>query len=105
MALPGLQPTGDRGRSPKRERIAIRANSEEKALFQRAADLETKGDLSAFILASAEARAKLVLRSYEETELHEAERERFYAFLANPPEPSEALVALFAESPSFKVVS
>lgn len=79
------------------ERITLDINEEQRALIQCAADLQSRGNISAFILASALDRAAAVLRSYEETQLRAEERDRFYSFLANPPPPAEALISLFAE--------
>jgi uncharacterized protein (DUF1778 family) len=89
------------------DRINMRTTVGIKRMLQEAANLSNHGDLSAFILGIAEERAENVLRLYEESTLLNEDRERFYAFLENPPKPSEALVALFARQPSenFRVVS
>lgn len=89
------------------DRINMRTTVGIKRMLQEAANISNHGDLSAFILSIAEERAENVLRSYEESTLLNEQRERFYAFLENPPKPSEALVALFARQPSekFRVVS
>jgi uncharacterized protein (DUF1778 family) len=87
-------------------RIHMRTTVQVKRTLQEAADIETHGDLSAFLLQCAEERAEIVIRSLEETQLRAEDRKCFYDFLLNPPEPSQALIDLFAEQPSerFRVV-
>jgi len=88
------------------DRINMRTTALVKRMLQEAADIESHGDLSAFILQCAGERAAVVIRSLEESELRAADRKRFYEFLLNPPEPSQALIELFAQHPSeqFRVV-
>jgi uncharacterized protein (DUF1778 family) len=88
------------GRTRKQSRINVRVTDKQKNILAEAAQIETEGDLSKFILNSAEERAQHILRQREETVLSAEIRERFYDLLLNPPEPSEALKALFSTEPS-----
>ncbi len=96
----------DSQRDNEPDRINMRTTVKVKRMLQEAANIDSHGDLSAFILKCAEERAAAMMRELEETELRAEDRERFYAFLLNPPEPSQALIELFAQPPSeqFRVV-
>jgi uncharacterized protein (DUF1778 family) len=93
-------------RDDEPDRINMRTTVRIKRMLQEAANIQSHGDLSAFMLQCAEERAATVIRSLEESELRAEDRKRFYEFLLDPPEPSQALIELFAQRPSeqFRVV-
>ena len=78
------------------ERIDIRTEPEVKAVIERAALLRHTS-VSAYLLDSALEKATADLRAAETVTLGDADRDRFFAALENPPEPNEALRKLFAK--------
>ncbi|MBI3977406.1 MAG: DUF1778 domain-containing protein [Chloroflexi bacterium] len=76
----------------KRERLEARVTSEQKALFQRAADLSGRS-LSDFVIRSVQAAAEEAIRTHQVLELTARETEAFVAALENPPAPNERLRA------------
>lgn len=79
------------------DRIDVRTNPEVKSIIERAALLSHKS-VSAYILESALSKAQEDILETERFQLSVAERESFYAALNNPPEPNEAMKALFSDS-------
>lgn len=79
------------------DRIDVRTNPEVKAIIERAALLSHKS-VSAYILDSALRTAQEDIRDTERLRLSVAERDVFYASLANPPEPNDSLKNLFSGS-------
>ena len=79
----------------KRERLAARLTPEQKALLQRAADLQGRS-LSDFVLDSAQRAAEEVIRSYEVMTLTARESRALVEALLNPPAPNERLRAAAA---------
>ena len=77
----------------KRERLEARITSEQKAVFQRAADLAGRS-LTDFVIGSAQAAAEETIRTHQVMELTARETEAFLAALQDPPAPSERLRAV-----------
>ena len=78
----------------KDERIDFRANSNQKTLLERAAELKHVS-LSSYILASSLKQAQIDLAENEVFVLSNRDRDLVMAALDNPPEPNEALKGLF----------
>ncbi len=83
-----------------RERLEIIVTSEQKMLFQRAAD-RTESSLNEFIVASAEEVAEDTLRPTEVIKLSPEDSLIFAEALLNPGEPSENLRAAAREYRQF----
>ena len=79
------------------ERIDLRTNSEVKSIIERAAQLRHT-TISAYLLDSALQKAIQDIRETETLLIHDSDREMFFSALANPPEPNEALYALFGDA-------
>ena len=78
--------------TPKRERLEARITSEQKALFQRAADLSGR-TLTDFVVASTQAAAEELVRDREVIVLSPRDSIRFVEALLDPPDPNEHLRA------------
>lgn len=76
----------------RRERLEARLTAEQKALLQRAADIEGRS-LSEFVISSAQQAAEAIIRQHQVLTLTEAESHAFVTMLLNPPEPNERLRA------------
>lgn len=74
----------------KAARIETRVTADQKALFQRAAEL-TGRSLTDFILRSAQEVAVRTVREYEVLALSGQDRDRFVRALLKPPPPSQRL--------------
>jgi uncharacterized protein (DUF1778 family) len=83
-------------RARKRERLEARVTPEQKALFQRAADL-TGRSLTDFVVGSAQAAAEATVRTHQMLELTARETESFLAALQDPPAPNQRLRAAARE--------
>jgi uncharacterized protein (DUF1778 family) len=83
-------------RASKRERLEARVTPEQKALFQRAADL-TGRSLTDFVVGSVQAAAEATVRTHQMLELTAHETEVFLAALENPPAPNVRLRAAARE--------
>jgi uncharacterized protein (DUF1778 family) len=77
-------------------RISLRVTAEQKAFIARAAALETAGDVTRFVADAAIRAARTTIEEHGVSHVTDPMRERFYDLLINPPEPSEALIALMA---------
>ncbi len=75
-------------------RIDLRANSNQKSLLEKAAELKHIS-LSSYILASSLNQANLDLAENENLVLSNQDRDFIMNLLDNPPEPNEALKGLF----------
>lgn len=75
-------------------RIDLRANSNQKTLLERAAELSHL-TLSSYILASSLKQAQIDLAENETLMLSNRDRDLVMSVLENPPEPNEALKGLF----------
>jgi uncharacterized protein (DUF1778 family) len=80
------------------ERISLRVSSQEKALLEKAAALETAGDLTRFVTSAAIREARTTIEEHGVSWVTDDIRERFYSLLLNPPAPNEALVKLMASA-------
>jgi len=76
--------------STKTARLDARVSQEQKALIQRAADLQGRS-LTDFIVASLQESAKRAIEEHEVIVLSAEARRVFIEALLNPPEPNEAL--------------
>ena len=72
------------------ERLEARITPAQKAVLQRAAELEGRS-LTEFVVTSAQAAARRVIHEHETLALTVGEREIFIAALLNPPKPNAAL--------------
>ena len=84
----------DRG-TAKRERLEARVSAEQKALLQRAADLQGR-TLSDFIIGSAQRAAEEIIREHTVITLTAQDSRAFVEALLNPPAPNERLRAAAA---------
>ncbi|MBQ0050458.1 MAG: DUF1778 domain-containing protein [Treponema sp.] len=75
-------------------RIDLRANSNQKTLLERAAELKHIS-LSSYILSTSLNQAQLDLTKNETLMLSNKDRDLLMDLLDNPPEPNEALKGLF----------
>jgi uncharacterized protein (DUF1778 family) len=75
-------------------RIDLRANSDQKSLLERAAELKHIS-LSSYILATSLNQAQIDLTESETLVLSNKDRNLVMDLLENPPEPNEALKGLF----------
>lgn len=75
-------------------RIDLRANTNEKNLLERAAELKHIS-LSSYILSSSLKQAQLDLIENETLILSNKDRDLVMSVLENPPEPNEVLKGLF----------
>lgn len=78
----------------KSERIDFRANSDQKLLLERAAELNHVS-LSSYILTSSLKQAQSDLAENEIFVISDKDRSLVMGALENPPEPNEALRKLF----------
>ncbi len=75
-------------------RIDLRANSDQKSILERAAELKHIS-LSSYILATSLNQAQLDLTANETLVLSNRDRNLVMDLLDNPPEPNDALKGLF----------
>ena len=78
----------------KDERIDFRANSNQKSILERAAELKHVS-LSSYVLTSSLKQAQIDIAENEIVVLSERDRNLIMSALENPPEPNEALKGLF----------
>ena len=78
--------------SKKQQRLEARLTAEQKALFQRAADLLGR-TLTDFVISSAQSAAEETIRTHEVMELTARDAEIFFAALENPLGPNARLAA------------
>ncbi len=78
----------------KGERIDFRANSNQKTLLERAAELKHVS-LSSYVLTSSLKQAQIDLAENEAILLSNLDRDLVMSALENPPEPNKALKDLF----------
>lgn len=74
----------------KRERLEARITAEQKALLQRAADLEGRS-VTSFVVEHLMEAAEETVRKHERIGLSPEETMRFVAALLDPSEPAPAL--------------
>lgn len=78
----------------REERIEFRVRPETKDLLIRASEL-IGGNLTAFVLESAQQRAVEVIERYERLRLTDNDRDRLLAALEKPPAPAATLRKAF----------
>jgi uncharacterized protein (DUF1778 family) len=78
--------------STKLERLEARLTADQKALLQRAADLEGTS-LTDFVIRSAQRAAETAIQTHESIFLTARESRAFVEALLNPPAPNAALRA------------
>jgi uncharacterized protein (DUF1778 family) len=90
-----------RKRPPKArdERLEARISHDQKAMFQRAAELQGR-TLTDFVIASVHEAAARAIEEHETLVLSDRDRAIFFDALVNPPQPSERLQRAFAEHKS-----
>jgi uncharacterized protein (DUF1778 family) len=93
--MPNVAINGAPGRD---ERVSLRTTKAERALLEKAALLETSGDLTRFIVSAATDAARQVVDDYETTRVTTEMRRAFYDLLLNPPAPNQALIDLASEA-------
>jgi uncharacterized protein (DUF1778 family) len=76
----------------RQERLETRVSADEKALLQRAADLENRS-VTEFVRTSARVAAVETIRRYETMTLSARDGAAFVEALMNPPAPGERLCA------------
>ena len=77
----------------KDARIEFKATKEVKSLLSDASALLGL-DMSAFIISTAELRARQVIQEYQSLSLSKGAQAKLMEVLLNPPKPSEDLKAL-----------
>lgn len=77
-------------------RMNFRTKARIKATIQKAAALSGVDD-STFTMSAAYDHALKVINTHENTFLKDVDHEVFFAALDNPPEPTDALKAAFAQ--------
>jgi|SRR5271165_2308604 len=86
-----------RGAPRRQRRIFLRATDEERSLIERAAFLDTSGDLTRFVLLSTLQAARETVSRHEVTRVTDDTRRAIYDLLLNPPPPGKALKKLAAK--------
>jgi uncharacterized protein (DUF1778 family) len=84
--------------SSRRHRLEVRVTPEQDALIRQAAELE-ETTVTAFVLETATARAKRVVKRHQDLVLSNEAFDRFMAELDKPAEPVPPLVELFKRNP------
>lgn len=79
----------------KDARMELKTTNSLKEMLKTAAALSGQ-DLTSFVLASAEERAKLVLSDYQSLSLSNEEQANFMNALSNPSKPTKALKELMS---------
>jgi len=80
----------DKKKVVRSSRLEARLDSEQKALFERAAALQGCS-LSNFVIASAREAAIKTIREHEVIRLVGPDRDAFIAALINPPSPTRKM--------------
>ena len=80
----------------KDARMELKTTKSQKDMLNSAAALSGQ-DLTAFVLASAEARAKSVLSEYQSLNLLQKEQTDFMTALTKPAKPTKALSDLMSK--------
>lgn len=79
----------------KTARMELKTTDDLKQMLSKAASLSGL-DVSAFVLSSAEERARAVIEHHDSLSLSVKEQERFLAVLSNPPKATAKLKKLMA---------
>lgn len=80
----------DKEKTTRSSRLEARISNEQKALFERAAELQGCS-LSNFIITSAREAALKAIREHEVIRLVGPDRDAFIAALINPPKPTRKM--------------
>lgn len=91
MKVVSVLPDAINSASPKRDRLEVRINHEQKALLQQAAALEGRS-LSDYLVSVALRAAEASLHDRMVITLSARDSVRFVEHLLNPPEPSAPLM-------------
>lgn len=91
--------------SRRNGRISLRVTTEQREFIERAAALETAGDLTRFVADAAIKAARIAVEEHGVSQVTGHMRQRFYDLLIDPPTPSKALIALMASDlpPGFEI--
>jgi len=81
----------------KQERFNARLSEEQKAILQRAADLQGMS-LSDFVLSSAHDEALRIIEAHEIIRLSKRDSEAFLQALESPPAASQHVIERFAKA-------
>jgi uncharacterized protein (DUF1778 family) len=81
----------------KQERFNARLSEEQKAVLQRAADLQGMS-LSDFVLSSAHHEALRIIEAHESIRLSKRDSEAFLQALESPPAASQHVIERFAKA-------
>jgi uncharacterized protein (DUF1778 family) len=76
--------------APQQARIEARVSTQQKRLFERAAEIEGV-TLTDFAISSMQRAATRVVEEYARMELSQRNQRAFVEALMNPPEPNRAL--------------
>jgi uncharacterized protein (DUF1778 family) len=82
---------GERQAAPRPQRLELRVGSQQKSLFQRAADLQGL-TLTEFVTVTLVAAAKDAIKDAGLMTLTTQDQEAFFDALARPPAPSRNLL-------------
>ena len=86
----------EQSKRAKKERLEARLTSEQKALLQRAAEIEGT-TLTDFVVKSAQAQARQIIEEHTRIKLSLEDSKAFVESLLNPPKPNERMIAAAAE--------
>ena len=88
--------TTEPARPRRTKRLELRLTPEERSLLERAALLQTSGDISRMVTAIAVEAARAIVREHEVSEVTDEIRQSFYSALLDTSD-NAALAALFAK--------
>jgi uncharacterized protein (DUF1778 family) len=77
----------------EKARFDTRLSFEQKTLFERAAMLGGYRNLTDFVVATVQSKAKEIIEESEKVLVSEKDKEVFFKALMNPPIPNESLKA------------
>ncbi len=90
------QPSKNREKRSKSERLEARLTSVQKQLLQQAAEIEGT-TITDFVVRSAQAQARRVIEENTRIQLSLEDSQAFVEALLNPPEPNARMIADAAE--------
>ena len=90
------QPSKNREKRSKSERLEARLTSVQKELLQQAAEIEGT-TITDFVVRSAQAQARRVIEEHTRLQLSLEDSQAFVEALLNPPEPNARMIAAAAE--------
>lgn len=77
----------------EKARFDTRISLEQKTLFERAAMLGGYRNLTDFVVATVQSKAKEIIEESEKILVSEKDKEMFFEALMSPPTPNESLKA------------